>query len=123
MDDAQTEAQSNEEKVFGKDPPRAADGKPLERGIGSNWQKMHPSVRAHYLAVELQAMGETLLAQADTLAETARKFAEAHKAVLAETAKAQSDLPPVVEEVKVEEVQPRPLPARTFTQPPKQLEF
>lgn len=89
--DAATEAQKNEETVFGKNPPRAADGKPLERGHGSPWAKMKAADRAHYLAVETAASIDGLVAQARALGEAATKFAESHKAVVTEVAKAKDE--------------------------------
>ena len=99
--DAQTQARKNEQDVFGVNPARASDGKPLERGVGSAWNRMRPSERTHYLVVEAQASVDAVIAQAKALADAATKLAESFKPVAVEAAKAKDEpippSPPVAE--------------------------
>lgn len=88
-------AAKNEEAVFGANPPRGPDGKPLERGRGSNWAAMSPAARTHYLSVEVQAAADLVVNQAKALADAAGKFAAAYKTVVAAAAEAKdAPMPP-----------------------------
>lgn len=94
---AQVELAEVETKIFGKNVLRDAAGVPMERGHGSNFQKLRHADRSHYLTLAATAGADQIHQIATSLADLSAKVMADQKGARAAAEKA-------VEEAAIAEV-------------------
>lgn len=83
--------------VFGKDPVLGTDGLPLERGVGSHWQRAEHIVKARFHAATAWDAAGELVGQAKAILAVAERVAAASKASVEAAALAKTDVPIVAD--------------------------
>ncbi len=94
---AQEELAEVETKIFGKTVLRDAAGVPMERGHGSNFQKLRHADRSHYLTLSATA-------GADQIHQLAVSLADLSKKVMADQQGARASAEKAVEDAAIAEV-------------------
>ncbi len=88
---AQAELAEVETKIFGKTVLRDATGAPMERGHGSNFQKLRHADRSHYLTLAATARADQMNQLATSLADLSEKLMADQKGARASAEKAVED--------------------------------
>ncbi len=88
---AHEELAEAEKRIFGKDALRNPDGVPMERGHGSNFQKMPHADRSHYLTVAATASADEAGTLCATLSAIIARLMESQSAARAAAEKAVTD--------------------------------
>ncbi len=80
-----------ETKIFGKTVLRDASGHPMERGHGSNYQKLRHADRSHYLTLTATASADEASSLCTTLSTIVAKLVAAQRGARAAAEKAVED--------------------------------